>query len=171
MYASLMVGDDPALRHEKKALCLPVVAGWRLDSPRDERILVQHQVGAPLVIVDQVESKVAKQRALVPHDDVIEALVPEGADHTFNKRMLPWRMRRRHHCLDAHLPRSTPRIRPVDPITIPDDESWRGVPRPRLAQRLCGPRRGRMRCDVYMDDRGVGRERAPRTQITRGRCQ
>src|SRR5258706_11052022 len=28
-------------------------------------------------------------RALVPHDDVIEALTPEGADHAFNERILP----------------------------------------------------------------------------------
>jgi solute carrier family 13 (sodium-dependent dicarboxylate transporter), member 2/3/5 len=31
---------------------------------------------------------VAAQRAFVPHDDVIETLAPEGADHAFNERIV-----------------------------------------------------------------------------------
>jgi hypothetical protein len=40
---------------------------------------------------------VAAQGALVPDDNVIEALAPEGADHAFNERILPGRTRRGQH--------------------------------------------------------------------------
>ena len=52
--------------------------------------------------------------------------------------------------------RGTARIHPVDPITIMDDESRRGVPRPCLAELLRGPRRGRMRRDIQVDDAAAG---------------
>jgi hypothetical protein len=62
-------------------------ASWRLGGPRDGSILVQREVSAPLMIVAEVVLQVAVQRALVPHDDVIEALASEGADHAFNERI------------------------------------------------------------------------------------
>ena len=86
-------------------------AGRRLGSPRDWRILVQREVSSPLVIVGEVALQVATQRALVPHDDVIETLAPERTDHAFNERILPRRTRRREHFFDVHLLGSTPRIR------------------------------------------------------------
>ena len=42
--------------------------------------------------------------------------------------------------------------RSVDVIAVPDEESRRRIPRPRLAELLRGPRRGRMRRDVDVDD-------------------
>ena len=57
---------------------------WRLGSPTDGSILVQREVSAPLMIVGEVALQVSAQRALVPHDDVTEALPPEGSDHAFN---------------------------------------------------------------------------------------
>ena len=127
-------------------------AGWRLGNPRDGRIFVQREVSAPLVVVNEVALQVAAQGAFVPHDDVIEAFAPEGADHAFNERILPRRTRRRSHFLDAHLLGSTSRIRSIDPITIPDHEARRGVPRPRLAELLRGPCGGRMGRNVHVDD-------------------
>jgi hypothetical protein len=47
-------------------------ARWRLSNPRDGSILVQREVSAPVVIIGDVAMQVALQRALVPHDDVIE---------------------------------------------------------------------------------------------------
>ena len=70
-------------------------AGWRLGKPRDGRVFVQREVSVPLVVVNEVALQVAAQGAFVPHDDVIEALAPEGADHPFNERILPRRTRRR----------------------------------------------------------------------------
>jgi hypothetical protein len=71
-------------------------AGWRLGRPRDGSIFVEREVSAPVVVVVEVALEVAAQRAFVPHDDVIEALAPEGANHAFNERILPGRTRRRY---------------------------------------------------------------------------
>jgi hypothetical protein len=67
--------------------------GWRLGNPTDRSVLVQREVSAPLVIVGELALQVPAQRALVPHDDVIEALAPEGTDQSFNERILPGRTR------------------------------------------------------------------------------
>ena len=69
----------------------------------------------------------ATQRTLVPHDDVIETLAPERANHAFYERILPGSTRRREHFLDTHLLHSTPGVRFIDPVTIPDNE-----PRPEI---------------------------------------
>jgi hypothetical protein len=83
---------------------------------------------------------------------MIEALASQGADHAFDKRILPGTTRCREHFFDAHLLHGPPRIRSVDRITIPDDEPRRRVPRPRLAELLRGPRRGGMCRDVHVDN-------------------
>jgi hypothetical protein len=127
-------------------------AGWRLGHPRDWRILVQREVSAPVVIVGEVPLQVALQRALVQHNDVIEALASEGANHALNERILPGTTRRRQHFFDAHLLHGTPRVRSVNRITIPDDEARRGVPRPRFAELLAGSRRRRVRRDIHVDN-------------------
>ena len=124
---------------------------WRLGRPRNGSILVQREVSAPTVIVGEVALQVAAQRALVPHDDVIDALASEGSDHAFNERILPGTTGRRPHVFNAHLLQRTSRIRSVHRVTIPDDKSGRAIPRPRLAELLRGPRRGRMRRDVHVD--------------------
>ena len=126
--------------------------GWRLGSPGDGSILVQREVSAPLVIVGEVALQVAAQRALVLHDDVIEALAPDGTDHAFNERILPGG---RGAVSTSSMPICCTvrrEIRSVNRVTIPDDESRCGVPWPRLAELLRGPRRGRMRRDVQVDD-------------------
>src|SRR3989442_9028852 len=132
--------------------CDDPAAGWWLGSPGDGSILVQREVSPPLVIVNEVALQVAAQRAFVPHDDVIEALASEGADHAFHERILPGRTRGREHLFDAQMLNSTPRTRSIDSITIPDDEARRGIPGPRLAELLRSPRRRRMRRDVHVDD-------------------
>jgi len=96
-------------------------AGRRLHCPRHRRIFVQREVRPPLVIVGEIQLERAAQRPLVPHDDVVETLAPQGANHAFDERILPRRPRR-------------------------------GVPRPRLAELLGGPRWGRVRGDIQVDD-------------------
>jgi hypothetical protein len=137
--ADMWSGDDHA-------------AGWRLGHPREGRILVQREVSAPVVIVGEVPLQVALQRALVQHNDVIEALASEAANQALNERILPGTTRRRQHYFDAHLLHGTPRIGSVNGITIPDDEARRGVPRPRFAELLSGPRRGGVRRDIHVDN-------------------
>ena len=77
-------------------------ASRRLHRPRSRRILVQREVRAPLVIVRKVLLEVAAQRPLVRHDDVIEALAPQGADQALHGRILPRRTRRRQDFVEVH---------------------------------------------------------------------
>jgi hypothetical protein len=134
-------------------------ANTRLQNPERE---VRHFCGRPRRCVGaqrpdygRVRPAEAAPRATIRRRDARSGDANRrrvGADHAFNKRILPRRTRRPQHFFDAHLLRSTPRLRPIDPITIPNDESRRGIPRPRLAELLRGPRRGRMRRDVHVDD-------------------
>ena len=127
-------------------------AGWRLDNTRHGRILVQREMSAPMVVIVDIALQVALQRALVQHGDVIEALASKGADHALNVRILPRRTRCRQHFFDAHLLHGPLKIGSVNRITVSDSKARRGVPRPRLAELLSGPRRGRMRRDIHVDD-------------------
>jgi len=53
---------------------------------------------------------VAAQRAFVPHDDVIEALTPEGADHARSTNGFCQGERGADRFFDAPLQGSTPQI-------------------------------------------------------------
>ena len=55
-------------------------AGERLRRPRHGRILVQGKMWAPLMIIGQEECERASKGPLIPHDDVIETLSPQGPD-------------------------------------------------------------------------------------------
>ena len=87
-------------------------AGWRLYSPWDRRILVQRKVRAPLVIVIQEESKRASQGPLIPDDDVIKTLSPEGPDQPLHEGILPRRARRDQDFLRAKLCSRRPKSGP-----------------------------------------------------------
>ena len=64
-------------------------AGWRLCGPRHRCILVQGKMWAPLVIIGQEESERASKGLLIPHDDMIETLAPQGTNQAFDVRILP----------------------------------------------------------------------------------
>jgi hypothetical protein len=53
-------------------------AGWRLVDPRDRSILVERQMSPPLVVVGEVASKVAVQRALVRSPASLSKHAPSG---------------------------------------------------------------------------------------------
>ena len=89
---------------------------------------------------------------LMDNDHVVQTLAPDRPDHAFNVRILPGSPRGRQHCLDAHLLQYPLRIGSVNRITVPDDKAGRGVPRPRVAELLCGPPCGRVRRDIHVDD-------------------
>jgi hypothetical protein len=56
--------------------------------PWDGRVLVQREVRAPLVVVSEVLLQMAAQRTLVPDDEVVDALAPQGLDHAFDEGVL-----------------------------------------------------------------------------------
>ena len=64
-------------------------AGRRLSSPWNGRVLVQGEVRTPLVIKGHETFERSSKRPLIPHDDVIETLPPQGSDQAFHERILP----------------------------------------------------------------------------------
>ena len=63
------------------------IAGQWPACPWHGCILVQREVRSPLVVVGELLLEVAAQRALVPYDDVVEALTAQRADHAFDERV------------------------------------------------------------------------------------
>ena len=92
------------------------------------------------------------ERAFVPHDDVIEGTRVGGSRSRVQRTDSVRENGEPSPFFDAHLQHGTSRIRSVNRIPIPDDELRHGIPRPRLEVLLRGPRRGRMRRDVHVDD-------------------
>ena len=124
----------------------------RLRRPRDRGVLVQRQVSAPLVVVAEISSQVATERAFVPDDDVVEALAADGADDPFDERVLPRRVRGREDFLDPQASyRATERLA-VDAVPVADEETRSVGPRPRLAELLGGPDGRRVGGDVDVHD-------------------
>jgi hypothetical protein len=64
-------------------------AGRRLRRPRQGRVLVQGEVRPALVIIGHELSERASKGSFIPHDDVIEALLPQRNDQALHEWILP----------------------------------------------------------------------------------
>jgi len=64
-----------------------------LDRAKLRSVLAQSQVSPALVIVCEVGSEYALQVTLVEHDDMIQAIAPNGANQPLNVGRLPRRAR------------------------------------------------------------------------------
>jgi len=125
-------------------------------------VRVEREVRSPLVIVHEVLPEVAAQRALVPHDDVVEALAPQGADSACHERVLPGRTRRDHDFFEAHGPHRRLNFRSVDAVAIPDVEGHRRPARPLFAGVMSTTSRARTFASSSRRDRTVQRRAANR---------
>ena len=57
---------------------------------------------ARVPVVVKITLQSPAQRSLVPHDEVVQALSPDGAHESFDVRILPWGSRRSNHFFDPH---------------------------------------------------------------------
>ena len=62
----------------------------RLNRSSIRCVLAERQVGPRTVIIVEVRAKNAPQMPLIEDDHVVQAFPSNGADHTFNIRVLPW---------------------------------------------------------------------------------
>ena len=69
---------------EMRHLNDPAARRW-LHRPGHGRILVQREVRSPLVVIGEVLFEGSVQRTFVPHDEVVQALAPDGVDRPFHK--------------------------------------------------------------------------------------
>ncbi len=89
---------------------------------------------------------------LVEHDDVVEALAPNRADHPFDERILPGRPRGGANLRQAQGGDGAPAGDIEDGVPVMQQESRRHMPRERFAELLPRPRRRGMRRDVDVQD-------------------
>jgi hypothetical protein len=75
--------------------------GRQLHLTRDGRVLRESEVGSERVVTGDVLREVAAQRALIPDDDVVKALVPHRADRALDERILPRRVGSDRHLLST----------------------------------------------------------------------
>ena len=76
---------------------------------------------------------------LVDYDHVIETFSTYGANHSFDKWILPWRARCSQDFLNAHTFDASLKRMTINSIAIADQEPWRFVKRKRLDDLLRGP--------------------------------
>jgi hypothetical protein len=88
----------------------------------------------------------------VDDDHVIEAFAPDTANQTLQVATLPWTSWGYPNLLDAHTFNSSNEVVPVNSVSISQEISWRSVLRKRLQNLLCRPDRGRMICNIEMQD-------------------
>ena len=76
---------------------------WRLNLSGLRRVLSQRKMRSRSVIVIQVRFEDASERGFTEHDHMIQALTPNGTNHTLHVGSLPGGARRGQHFADAHV--------------------------------------------------------------------
>jgi hypothetical protein len=81
-------------------------------------VLVEREMGARPMVVDQIASQDAAKVSLVQDEDVIQALAPDRADEPLHERLLPRTLRCRENLLDPHALHAAPKYLPVNTIAV-----------------------------------------------------
>ncbi len=111
----------------------------RLSSPRLRGILCQRKMSARALIIVKITSKNLAQTRLVEHDEMIQALAPNGPDQALNVKRLPWTSRSDEDFCRPHFSDALAEGFAVDSVTIPEEEARSCIPRKSLCELLCRP--------------------------------
>jgi hypothetical protein len=130
----------------------PAASKGGLDRPHVRRILVEREMRARPVIIREVRDQRASQMPLAENDDMVQTLAPDRTDQALRERILPGASRSREHLSDAHPLHALAEGVPVDGVLIAQEIGWRGVVGESVHDLLSGPRSGRMRGDVEVQD-------------------
>lgn len=77
-------------------------------------------MAAAVVVVRKIGSKRCPKRFCVDHDDVVEALSPDGSNQALDIGRLPGGSRCGKHLLDPHVLQLPSNILAIDSISIPE---------------------------------------------------
>ena len=127
-------------------------AGWLLRRPRSRRILVQGEVSAPLVIIIPETPEGPSKGPLIPHDDMVETLAPQGPDQAFHVGILPRGARCDHELLGTTPLQEATEVWSVDAVAIPQEIRGCGLVGKGFSDLLPGPGGGRMVGHIHMHD-------------------
>ena len=92
------------------------------------------------------------QMTLAEHDHMIEALVSDRADQTFDIAVLPRRSRRCRSVANAHRSNAARKCLAVDAVPVADEILWRALPTTCLADLPGDPFGSRVRSDAEPQD-------------------
>ena len=101
-----------------------------------------------LVVIRDVGRNGAAEVSLAEHDEMVETLPPDRADHPFDVSVLPRRSRCRRPITDAHALEASGDDLTIDRITISDQVAWSLSPRKCIGDLSSDPLRCRMRGDT-----------------------
>jgi hypothetical protein len=101
--------------------------GGDRDRPDVGGVLVEREMGARLMIVDEVTGQDAVEVSLVEDEHVIQALTPDRAEEPLCERVLPRTLRRRENLLDPEAFHAAPELLAIDAVTIAQKIGGRGL--------------------------------------------
>ena len=131
------------------------------------RILVEREMCASPVIVEEVAGQDAAQVAFAENENMVQTLAPNRTDEALCEGILPRAVRRRENLLDAHTFHAAPKRLTVDAVAVAEEIRWRGVLREGVHDLLGGPGGGGVLGDVEVDDAAAVGERGRRGTFAR----
>ena len=111
-------------------------------------ILAQRQMSARLLVVFKVAAQNLSQVLLSQHDDVVQALPPNGTDQSLRKSVLPRALWCGEHFDHAHFCYAVPELLTVNSIAVADQVPRCTIMRKCFAHLLSDPCGRRMLSDV-----------------------
>ena len=125
---------------------------WRLNPSWLGRVFPQREMGSRSVIVIQVGSEDATERALMEHDHMVQAFPPNGSNHPLHVGSLPGGARRGQNFADAHVSHLLSEVRAEDSIAVAQQVARQLVEGKGIPQLLPRPLRGRVRGHVAVEN-------------------
>jgi hypothetical protein len=91
------------------------------------------------VVIGEIAGQDASQVAFAQHEDMIETLVPDRADESLGKGILPWAAGRGQDFLDTQALDASPERLSVDTVAIAEEVLRRGLVGEGVDELLGGP--------------------------------
>src|SRR5437764_10932429 len=95
-------------------------------------VFIQRAMNSAFIIIGGERDEDPTQVCLREHEQVIDALPPDGADQSFRKAILPRRTGRDRLVANAHGAQAAGDNRTVNGVTLADQVAWGLVPRETL---------------------------------------
>ena len=119
-----------------------------LDRPAIGSIFRDAKMGPGDIVILRICLQDTSKVRLVVHDDMVEALPPDRADHSFHVAVLPRRPRSNRSIADAHCAKPSPEDLAIGAVIIADKKGGSGVPRKGFGNLAGQPLRCRIGCDA-----------------------
>ena len=94
------------------------LVGW-FDRARVWRVLIQCPVSSVSVIVVEIAIQTPAEVRLAEHNDVVQALAPDGSNQAFDHRILPGRLRGNHLLFQSQALDAAHEIGAIEAIPVP----------------------------------------------------